>query len=66
MRLTLSARSAAMLPISIDAIATAATAPSQTSLEGSKAVVMTRSSVARAIVLVAVAMNAMTAVGAPS
>ena len=66
MRLTLVWRSAAMLPISIEAIATAATPPSQTSLEGAKAVVMTRSSVARAIVFVAVAMNAMTAVGAPS
>jgi hypothetical protein len=55
-----------MLPISIEAIATAAIPPSQTSLEGAKAVVMTRRSVARAIVFVAVAMNAMTAVGAPS
>ena len=66
MRLTFVCRSAAMLPISIDAIATAATALSQTSLAGANAVVMTRSSVASAIVLVAVAMNAMTAVGAPS
>ena len=55
-----------MLPISIDAMATAATAPCQTPLVGANAVTMTRSSVARAIVLVAVAMNAMTAVGAPS
>ena len=55
-----------MLPISMDAIATAATAPSQTSLAGENAVIITRSRVARAIVFVAVAMNAMTAVGAPS
>ena len=55
-----------MLPISIDAIASAATALSQTSLAGANAVIITRSSVASAIVLVAVAMNAMTAVGAPS
>ena len=66
MRLTFVWRRAAMLPISMEAIATAAIAPSQMSLAGAKAVVMTRRSVASAIVLVAVAMNAMTAVGAPS
>ena len=52
--------------MSIDAIAMAAIASSQTSLAGSKAVDTTRSSTASATALVATAMNAVTPVGAPS
>ena len=66
MRLTFVCTSAAMLPITIDAIAIAATAPSQTSPAGPNAVVRTRIRTHSATTFVAVAMNAVTDVGAPS